>query len=162
MPVLLQIKGAGVGYPGFAGVAALDAADAEEFFAAALEVGFNGFNVGGRHDEDHANAHVERLQQLVSFDFSEHGEKFEDRRNRPGGEIDLRLYSGGKDTRQIAGDAASCNVRESGNPAARDDIFERGSVAKVRLQKLGADFVSYLGDIRVRLQLGDFEDKFAC
>jgi hypothetical protein len=25
-------------------------------------------------------------------------------------------------------------VRESGNPAARDDVFERGSVAQVRLQ----------------------------
>src|SRR5580704_11806530 len=51
MPVLLQIEGAGVGYPGFAGIAALDAADAEELFAAAFEVGFDGFNVGRGHDK---------------------------------------------------------------------------------------------------------------
>ena len=35
-----------MGDAGFAGIAALDAADAEEFFAAALEVGFDGFYVG--------------------------------------------------------------------------------------------------------------------
>ncbi len=46
----LQIEGTGVGDAGFAGVAALDAADAEEFFAAALEVGFDRFYVGRWHD----------------------------------------------------------------------------------------------------------------
>jgi len=51
-----------MGDAGFAGIAALDAADAEEFLAAALEVGFNRFYVGRWHDEDHADAHVEGLQ----------------------------------------------------------------------------------------------------
>jgi hypothetical protein len=133
MPVLLEIQGARVGYAGFSGIATLDAADAEEFFAAALEVGFDGFYVGRWHDENHANAHVERLQELVGFDFSERGEKFEDRRNRPGGQINLRLHTGGEDARQIAGNASASDVRESGHPAARDDILERGSVAQVRL-----------------------------
>ena len=133
MPVLLEIQGARVGYAGFSGIATLDAADAEEFFAAALEVGFDGFYVGRWHDENHANAHVERLQELVGFDFSERGEKFEDRRYRPGREIDLRLYASGEDARQVAGNSASGDVRETGNPSARDDIFERGSVAQVRL-----------------------------
>lgn len=36
-----------MGYAGFAGIASFDAADAEEFLAAAFEVGFDGFNVGG-------------------------------------------------------------------------------------------------------------------
>jgi len=123
-----------MGDAGFAGVAALDAADTEEFFAATFEVGFDGFYMRRRHDEDHADAHVKGLQQFVGFDFSEGGEKFEDGRDRPRGEIDLCFYSGGKDARQIAGNATAGDVRESGNPAARDDVFERGSVAQVRLQ----------------------------
>jgi hypothetical protein len=39
-----------VGYPGFAGVAALNAANPEEFFAAALQVGFDGLHAGLRDD----------------------------------------------------------------------------------------------------------------
>ena len=69
----LEVEGGGVGYAGASGVAAFDAADAEKFFAAALEVGFDGFYVGGRDDEDHADAHVERLQEFIGFnaaDFS--------------------------------------------------------------------------------------------
>ena len=122
-----------MGDPGFSGVAAFDAADAEEFFAAALEVGFDEFYVSGRHDEDHADAHVEGLQQLVGFDFSESGEKFEDVRDRPRREIDLRLDASGKDTGQIAGNASARDVRKGGNPAARDDVSERRGVAQVRL-----------------------------
>jgi hypothetical protein len=45
-----KIEGAGMGNARFAGVAALDAADAEEFFAAAFEVGFDGFYVGRWYD----------------------------------------------------------------------------------------------------------------
>src|SRR5271170_1459793 len=129
----LKIQGAGVGDTGLAGVATLDAADAEEFFAAALEVSFDGFYIGRRHDEDHAYAHVEGLQQFIGFDFSEPSEKFEDVRDRPGSEIDLRFHAGGENARQIAGNAAASDVRERGDPAARHDIFERGSVAEVRL-----------------------------
>ena len=47
----LQVEGAGIRYPGFAGVAALDAADAKEFLAAALEVGFNRLDAPLRHDQ---------------------------------------------------------------------------------------------------------------
>ena len=67
------MEGAGVRYAGFAGVAALDAAYAEEFFAAALEVGFDGLHAGLRDDQDHANAEVEGLQELVGVDFSDLG-----------------------------------------------------------------------------------------
>src|ERR1700722_4176812 len=147
----LQIEGAVVGHAGLAGVGAFDAADAEEFLTAAFQVGFNGFYVGRGHDQDHAEAHVEGLQQLVGFDFSEGGEKFEDGRDRPGREIDLGFYAGRKDTRQVAGDSAAGDVRETGNPAAGDDVFKGRSVAQVRLQKLRADFVAHFGDIRVRL-----------
>ena len=84
-----------MGYAGFAGVGAFDAADAEEFFAAALQVGFDGFHVRRRHNEDHADPHVEGLQQFVGFDFSEGGEKFEDGRNGPGSKIDLRFHASG-------------------------------------------------------------------
>ena len=58
----LEIERAGVGDAGFAGVAAFDAADAKEFFPAALQVGFDGFYVSGGHDQDHADAHIEGLQ----------------------------------------------------------------------------------------------------
>src|SRR5579863_6234870 len=70
-PVPLKIEGATVSDAGFAGVAALDAADAVEFFAAALEIGFDGFDVGRRHNKDHAHAHIEGLQQFIGLDFSE-------------------------------------------------------------------------------------------
>jgi len=133
MPVLLQIQGTGMGYPRFAGVAPFDTADTEELFASAFEVGFDRFYIGRGHDEDHADAHVERLQQFVSLDFSKHGEKFKDGRNRPRGEVDLRFNASGKNARQIARNAAAGDVRQSGNPAARDDILERGSVAQMWL-----------------------------
>ena len=42
-----------------------------------------------------------------------------------------------------------------------DDIFERGGVAQVGLQKLRADFVADFGDIGVRLELGNFKNQFA-
>src|SRR5580704_2512395 len=58
----LEIERAGVGYSWFAGVAAFDAANAKEFFAAALQVSFDGFYIGWGHDEDHADAHVKGLQ----------------------------------------------------------------------------------------------------
>src|SRR5271168_5286357 len=81
----LQIQGAGVGNAGFAGVGAFDSADAEEFFSAAFEVGFYGFYVGRGDDQDHADAHVEGLQEFVGFDFAEAGEEFEDGRDGPRG-----------------------------------------------------------------------------
>jgi predicted HicB family RNase H-like nuclease len=129
----LKVEGSGVSDAGFAGVGALDAADAEEFLAAALEVGFHGLYVGRRHDEDHADAHVEGLQQLVGLDFSECGEKFEDAGDRPRSEIDLRFNPRRKDARQIAGNAAAGDVRKSGNPAARNDILQRRSVTQMGL-----------------------------
>ena len=46
----LQIEGTGVGDAGFAGIASFDAADAEELFTAAFEVGFDGFYVRRWHD----------------------------------------------------------------------------------------------------------------
>ena len=73
----------------------------------------------------------------------------------------MRFDAAGEDARKIAGNAAAGNVGESGDPAAGDDIFERGSVAKVRLQKLGADFVADFGDVGIGFQLGDFENELA-
>jgi len=126
-----QIKGAGIDEAGFAGVAAFDAANAEEFFAAALEVGFGFLDVGGGNDDDHADAHIEGLQQFVGIDFAEFGEIFEDRRNGPRIEIDDGFDAAGQDAGKIAGNAAAGDVRESGDPALGDETFERGGVADV-------------------------------
>ncbi len=95
MNPFLQGEGAGIGYAGFAGVAAFDAADAVELFAALLEVGLDKFYVGGRHHQDHAYAHVEGMQQLVAIDFADFGEVFEDGRDGPGFEIDLGFHAAG-------------------------------------------------------------------
>ena len=81
-----------------AAVGALDAADAEEFLATAPEISFDRFHRCGRHHEDHSDAHVERLEQFVGLDFPKSSQVFENRRNRPRGEIDLRLDAGGKHT----------------------------------------------------------------
>ena len=74
----LEIQGDRIDQAGFAGVAAFDAADAEEFFAAALEVGFGFFYEVGGNDDDHAYAHVEGLEEFVGIDFAELREVFED------------------------------------------------------------------------------------
>ena len=52
-------------------------------------------------------------------------------------------------------------MRQSGNPAARNDIFQRRRVAKMRLEQLGAYLVSDFRDVRVRLELGNFEHQLA-
>ena len=106
-----KIEGTGVGDAGFAGIAALDAADAEEFFTAAFEIGFDGFYAGRWHDQDHADAHIEGLQEFVGFDFSERGKKCEDGRDGPGSEIDLRFDAGRQNAGQVAGNSAAGDVR---------------------------------------------------
>ena len=57
----LEAEGTGVADAGFAGFAPLNAADAEEFFAALLQVRFDGLHVFRRDKEDHADAHIEGL-----------------------------------------------------------------------------------------------------
>src|SRR6266852_6430160 len=159
--ILLHLEGAGVGDAGFAGFAALDAADAEEFFAALFEVGFNGAHIFRRDDEDHADAHVERLQQLIGINLSELGEIFENGRHGPGGQIDFGFNAARQNAREISWNAATGNVRHRRQPAARDDVFQSGGVAEMRFQELGADLVADFSDIGVRLQPGDFENEFA-
>ena len=127
--ILLHLQGAGVGDAGFAGFAALDAADAEEFFTMLLQVGFNGLYPLRRDDENHSDAHIEGLQQFAVIDLPELGEVFEDRRNRPRCQINFRFHAAGQHARQISRDAAAGDVREGGNPAARDDAFQRRRVA---------------------------------
>src|SRR5260370_987667 len=87
----LQVERGGVTHAGFAELAALDAADAEEFFTALLQVGLNGADIFRRHDENHADTHVEGLQQLIGVDFAELGEILEDGGNGPGGEVNFRF-----------------------------------------------------------------------
>jgi hypothetical protein len=120
---LLEIQGAGIDEAGFAGVAAFDAADAEEFFATAFQVGFGFFYVVGGDDDDHAHAHVEGLEEFVGIDFAELGQIFEDGRNWPGVQIDDSFYAAGKDAREIAGNAAAGDMGESGDPAFREKTF---------------------------------------
>src|SRR5262249_33536569 len=57
--IALQIECPGIDEARFASVAALDAADAEEFLAAALQVSFGILHEFRGHDDDHADAHVE-------------------------------------------------------------------------------------------------------
>src|SRR5580692_10909768 len=124
-----------VGYPGFAGITALNASDAEELFAAALEIGFDGLHAGLRDHQYHADAEVERLQKFVGFDFSDLREIFENRWNGPASKVYLSLNAGRQDARQVAGNTATGDVRQSGNPAASHDIFQRWSVTEVRLEE---------------------------
>ena len=93
---LLEVRGAGVDQAGFAGVAAFDAADAEEFFAAALQVGFDGFHVGAAGTiRIMPTPMLKDCSKFVGIDFSELGEIFEDRRDGPGIEIDMRFDAAG-------------------------------------------------------------------
>src|SRR5882724_1090431 len=156
-----EVEGAGIDEAGFAGVAALDAADAEEFFAAAFEVGFGFFHVVGGDDNDHAYVHVEGLEEFVGIDFAELGEIFKDGGDGPGAEIDDGFYAAGKNAGKIAGNAAAGDVGEGGDPTFIEKIFQGGGVTEVRLQEFGADFVADFGDVGVGLELGDFEGEFA-
>ena len=56
-----------------AGVAALYAAYAEEFFAAAFQVCFYGLGAGLGHDDDHAYTEIEGVEEFVGFDFADPG-----------------------------------------------------------------------------------------
>lgn len=150
-----------MGDAGLAGIASLNAADAEEFFAAAFEIGFDGFDVGRRHHEDHANPQVEGLQQFVCLNFSELSQIFEDARDRPGGEIDLCFDSRRQNAGQISRDAPAGDMGQSGNPAARDDILERRGVTQMRRKELRANLVSDFGDVSVRLQTSHFKNEFS-
>src|SRR6267154_1009834 len=118
-----QIEGAGVGNAGFGGVAAFDAANVEEFFAAAFQVGFHFGDVGGRNDKNHADAEVEGFEQAVGVHVSDFGEVFVNREDGPGGEIDDGFDAGGQNAREIAGDAAAGDVGECGKPTFGENIF---------------------------------------
>ena len=48
-------------------IAPLDAANAEEFFAAALEVGFDGFDVGRGYHKNHPTPMLGSSNSLVSI-----------------------------------------------------------------------------------------------
>src|SRR6266480_2224849 len=56
--------------------------------------------------------------------------------------------------------AATGDVREGGNPAARDNIFQRRRVTQMRLQQFRANLISDFGDVDIRLQLRNFENQF--
>src|SRR5712691_10461681 len=66
-----KVEGAGEGDAGLAGFAALDAADAEEFLAALLQVGFDGLHIFRRNHQNHADSHIERGEQFPGIDLSE-------------------------------------------------------------------------------------------
>src|SRR5437667_12188107 len=139
---LLHLEGTGVSDAGFAGFAALDAADAEEFFAALFEVSFDGTHIFRWYDENHTNAHVERLKQLIGIYLSELGEIFEDGRHGPGGQIDFGFHAAGKHTREIPRNATPGNVRPLRQPAARDVFFQSWNVSEIVVQELVDDFVA--------------------
>jgi len=81
-----------------------------------------------RRDENHADPHVERLKQFAGVNFAELGKVLEDCRHGPGSEVNFRFHATGQHAGQVSGDAAAGDVREGGNPAARDDVFQRGRV----------------------------------
>src|SRR5438132_3570044 len=146
-----KIEGAGVADAGFAGFAAFDAADAEEFFAVLLQVGFHGLHFFRRDDENHSHAHIEGLQQFADVDLPEFGKIPEDRQHGPGCQVNFRFHATGQDARQISWDAAAGDVRERGNPAARDDTLQSRRIAEMWFQQLRADFISNVGDVGIRL-----------
>src|SRR5689334_24571365 len=113
----LQVEGAGEGDAGLAGLGALDAADAEKFLAALLEVGFDGLHKFWRDHQNHSHAHVEGLKKLVGVNLSDLAEIFENCGNGPGGEIDFGFDAAWEDARQVPRDAAAGDVRQGGNPA---------------------------------------------
>lgn len=145
-----------------AGIAALDAANAEEFFAAPLEIGLDGFDVVWWHDKNHPHSHVEGFEQFVCLDFSQPGEKIENMRHGPGSQIDLRFHPGWQNTRQVARNPSAGDVRKRGNPATRNNISQRRRVAQMGLQEFRANLVADFGDVGFGLQVGNFEDQFAC
>ena len=106
----------------------------KNFFAAALQVGFNGIYVGGGHNEDHADAHIEGLQQFVGFSIF------------PSVARNLKMGGTGQDARSIWAFTPAGRTRgklpgipppvmcaRPGDPSARNNIFERGCVTQVGL-----------------------------
>jgi hypothetical protein len=86
---------------------------------ALLEVGFDKADVFRRDNENHADAHVERLKELVCVDFAELGEILEDCSDGPGSEVDLHFQAIGENARKIAGDAAAGDITGEVGPRGR-------------------------------------------
>src|SRR5215469_16346880 len=143
----LQIQRARIHQPRFSRISALDSPDAVEFLAPPFQVCFRFLHEFRGHDHDHSHTHVERLKQIVGFNLAELRQVFEDRRNRPGVQIDNRFHSTRQHAWKIPGDSAARDMSEPRNPALREDVFQSRRIADVRFEQFRANLVSNLGDI---------------
>src|ERR1700687_3361777 len=108
---------------GLARLGPIHVSDTEKFFPATLELRFNLQDIFRRDDENHSNAKVERLQQVIATDFSDGRKKAKDRWDRPRAKLNDSLRGAGHHAGQIAGDAATGDVRQRRDPTPSDNRF---------------------------------------
>ncbi len=89
-----------------------------------------------RHHQDHADPHVEGPEHLVVVDPPLRLEVVEDRRHRPGPDVDARRDAAGQDAGNVVGEAAAGDVRQAVDGAGRDQPAQRRQVGAVHLQEL--------------------------
>ena len=78
-----------------------------------------------RHDQHHADAHVEDAQHLLGVDVAVLVQVAEDRQHRPRAELDLRVERLRKHARHVVGEAAAGDVRERVQGALLDERQQR-------------------------------------
>ena len=96
----LKVKCTGINYTSLPGVSLFDPPDPEEFFAAAFQVGFHFLDISRRYADDHSDSHIKGLQKLVGIHFANFGKVLENRRNRPGIQIERGLHPARQNTRE--------------------------------------------------------------
>ena len=103
-----------------------DVAEAPGGFAGGAEGVEQGGRVGGRADENQADAHVERTEHLGVGQRAGALQPLKERRNHPTLPVDLEAPARRQHARQVLDNPAPRNVRHSLDPAARkqrlDDI----------------------------------------
>src|SRR5271157_1408089 len=88
-----------------------DAADGVASLAATLQDKLRLLELLRRHDQDHADAHVEGAQHLVAGHIADLLQVLEDGWHRPGVDLDDRSHALGQHARKVLGEAAAGDVR---------------------------------------------------
>ena len=117
--------------------------------------------VGGGHRADHPHSHVERPVHLVVGDSPEPLQHLEDRKHGPAPAIDPRRHALGQDAREVVGDPAAGDVRETMDEPLFDRALESRQVRTVLGQERRADRRREPGDDVARGFPRDVEEDLA-
>ena len=111
---------------------------------------------------DHSQSHVESTEHLVARHAAELLQVLENRRHRPGIDLNHGRNTSGKHTRKIFGDAAARDMSHRRYAfAIRQQTLHRRPVAFVCLHQLVADFAFEFVDVGLGRVMANFKQQLA-